>query len=127
MCNGPLAAGDYRGRCGPGPRLPFLVISPYARQNYIDHAQLEQTSIIRFIEDNWGLPPIGDQSFDTRPPAYGGLKALFDFAAPTAPKLWIDPVTGREVGSPPPPVFAPTPTAVPTVAPTAVPTATATP
>ncbi len=56
------------------------VISPYAKQNYIDHTQLEQTSIIRFIEDNWGLGRIGDQSFDARPPAYGGLLAMFDFA-----------------------------------------------
>lgn len=33
------------------PRLPFLVISPYAKRNYVDHAVNDQTSILRFIED----------------------------------------------------------------------------
>jgi phospholipase C len=52
-------------RCGYGPRLPLLVISPYAKQNYVDHTVTDQTSILRFIEDNW----LGSQritgSFDT--------------------------------------------------------------
>ena len=42
-----------QGRCGYGPRLPLLVISPYARQNYVDHSLTDQSSILRFIEDNW--------------------------------------------------------------------------
>ena len=41
------------GRCGYGPRLPLLVISPWARQNFVDHTTTDQTSIIHFIEDNW--------------------------------------------------------------------------
>jgi phospholipase C len=41
------------GRCGYGPRLPMLVISPYAKDNFVDHTLTDQTSIIRFIEDNW--------------------------------------------------------------------------
>jgi phospholipase C len=41
------------GRCGYGPRLPFLVISPYAKDNFVDHSITDQTSILRFIEDNW--------------------------------------------------------------------------
>jgi phospholipase C len=40
-------------RCGYGPRLPLLVISPYARENYVSHALTDQTSVLRFIEDNW--------------------------------------------------------------------------
>jgi phospholipase C len=42
-----------QGRCGYGPRQPFLVISPFAKQNFVDHTVTDQTSVIRFIEDNW--------------------------------------------------------------------------
>ena len=41
------------GRCGPGTRQPFLVISPYAKKNYVSHVQITQASIPQFIEDNW--------------------------------------------------------------------------
>src|SRR5262249_40400482 len=43
------------GRCGYGPRLPLQVISPYAKDNFVDHSVTDQSSILRFIEDNWGL------------------------------------------------------------------------
>lgn len=53
------------GRCGYGPRQPLLVISPYARRNFVDHSVTDQTSIIRFIEDNWlSGERIGSGSFD---------------------------------------------------------------
>jgi len=53
------------GRCGYGPRLPLLVVSPWARQNFVDHSVSDQSSIIRFIEDNWlGGQRIGGGSFD---------------------------------------------------------------
>ena len=42
-----------QGRCGDGPRLPLLVISPYAKSNYVDHTVTDQSSILRFVEDNW--------------------------------------------------------------------------
>ncbi|MEO6603597.1 MAG: alkaline phosphatase family protein [Polyangiaceae bacterium] len=41
------------GRCGYGTRLPLLVVSPFAKKNYVDHTLTDQTSILRFIEDNW--------------------------------------------------------------------------
>ena len=41
------------GRCGYGPRQPFLLISPFARHNFVDHTVTDQTSVLRFIEDNW--------------------------------------------------------------------------
>ncbi len=61
-----ISAPHAQGRCGYGPRIPMLVISPYARQNFVDHTMLDQSSIIRFIEDN-GLngQRIGNGSFDT--------------------------------------------------------------
>jgi phospholipase C len=41
---------------GLGFRVPALVISPYAEKGYIDHAQGEFSTPLRFISDNWGLP-----------------------------------------------------------------------
>jgi phospholipase C len=53
------------GRCGYGPRQPLLVISPFAKQNFVDHTVTDQTSIIRFIEDNWlAGQRLGSGSFD---------------------------------------------------------------
>ncbi|MFF8789835.1 phospholipase C [Streptomyces sp. NPDC015125] len=76
---GPAAAGGYADRCGPGTRQPLLVISPYSRVNKIDHTRTEQTSIIKFIENNWHTGRIGDASFDTRA---GSLNGMFDFRHP---------------------------------------------
>ena len=42
-----------QGRCGYGPRQPFLVISPWAKHNFVDHTITDQSSVIRFVEDNW--------------------------------------------------------------------------
>jgi phospholipase C len=74
-----------QGRCGYGPRLPLMVISPYAKQNFVDHNLSDQSSIIRFVEDNWlNGQRIGQGSFDA---IAGPLDYMFDFeAAPnTAP------------------------------------------
>jgi phospholipase C len=129
----PPGAGEFLDRCGPGPRLPLLVVSPWVDQGKVDHTELEQASIIRFIEDNWGVPRLGNQSFDARA---GGLQALFNFnlAAPRAPKLFLDPVSGAPLPGLPPsdiaaspginPPPAPAPTAVPTVSPTPGPSVT---
>ncbi len=61
-----INAPHAQGRCGYGPRIPVLVISPYARQNFVDHTMIDQSSIIRFVEDNWlNGQRIGNGSFDT--------------------------------------------------------------
>jgi len=90
--NGAKAAGGYQGRCGYGPRLPLLVISPFAKVNFVDSTVTDQTSILRFIEDNWNLGRIGDSSFDE---LAGSLLHMFDFHGPRAEKLFLDPVTGE--------------------------------
>ena len=60
-----VSAPAAQGRCGYGPRIPMLVISAYARQNFVDHTMLDQSSTIRFIEDNWlNGERIGGGSFD---------------------------------------------------------------
>ncbi len=77
-------AGGYADRCGPGPRLPLLVISPYARTNHVGHTVTTQASITRFIEDNWRLGRIGDASFDA---TAGRLDPLFHFGHSTHQKV----------------------------------------
>jgi phospholipase C len=87
---GSMAAGAYPARCGYGPRLPLLVVSPYARVNFVDHSLTDQTSILRFIEDNWNLGRIGDQSYDA---LAGSIEAMFDFSHGAQPII-LDPRTG---------------------------------
>jgi phospholipase C len=43
---------------GLGPRVPMLIISPYAKKGYIDHTTYELSSVVRFIEDSFGLEPL---------------------------------------------------------------------
>ncbi len=89
---GTAKAGAYQDRCGYGPRLPLLVISPFARVNSVDSSVTDQSSVLRFIEDNWRLGRIGNQSFD----AYAGsLDNLFNFHDHRAGKLFLDPTTGE--------------------------------
>lgn len=63
---------------GFGLRVPFLVISPYAYANasnpHVDHTQLEFSSVIHFIEDNWTLPTLGRRDVTAN-----DLMGLFDF------------------------------------------------
>ncbi len=92
LCGNP-APGAYEDRCGYGPRLPFLVLSPYSRRNFVDHSLADQSSILRFVEDNWNLGQIGDQSFDAEA---GSILNAFDFThrGNTQP-LILDPNSGE--------------------------------
>lgn len=93
---GTPAPGAYPGRCGYGARLPLLVVSPFSRQNFVDHTVTDQTSILRFIEDNWTLGRIGDQSYDEKA---GPFTQFFDFApGHAAARLILDPATGAPRG-----------------------------
>jgi phospholipase C len=85
-------AGAYLDRCGYGPRQPLLVISPFARPNIVDHSVTDQSSILRFIEDNWNLGRIGNQSFDA---LAGTLTNLFDFTGKKAHRLFLNDKTGE--------------------------------
>jgi phospholipase C len=80
------------GPCGYGPRMPFLVVSPWAKRNYIDHSVTDQSSVLRFIEDNWNLGGIGGGSTDA---VAGTLNGLFDFGGGWAGRLFLDPSTGK--------------------------------
>ncbi|MGK3208744.1 phospholipase C [Amycolatopsis sp. MEPSY49] len=97
VCTGkPTKLGGYADRCGYGPRLPLLVVSPYSKVNHVDHTQTDQTSVLKFIEDNWFAGRIGDSSFDSRA---GSLNGMFDFWWPGAKKVTLDPKTGAVVHS----------------------------
>jgi phospholipase C len=89
-CGSPAAAST-QGQCGYGPRLPLVVISPYAKQNYVDHLTTDQSSILRFIEENWNLGAIGGNSSDVKA---GRLNGMFDFNQKPAPRVILDPATG---------------------------------
>ena len=90
MCGTP-ASGAYLDRCGYGSRLPFLVISPFAKQNFVDSSVNDLTSILRLIEDNWSLGRLGDQSFDAMA---GSILNMFNFSGQPAPPLFLDPDSG---------------------------------
>ena len=80
-------------RCGYGPRLPLLTISPYAKENYVSHVLTDQTSILRFIEDNWlNGERISETSFDRMA---GSLDDMFDFATPVMRRILLDPASGQ--------------------------------
>jgi phospholipase C len=102
-CGKPGVATAIQDRCGFGVRLPFLLISPYAKRNYVDHSLNDLTSILRFIEYNWSLGTIGDpQSFDVL--ASGTILGMFDFddhrdpASAEGREVILDPTTGVPVG-----------------------------
>src|SRR5580693_4243609 len=91
------------GRCGPGTRIPFLVISPFAKQNYVSHVQITQASVVRFIEDNWLRGErLGGGSFDA---TTGSIVDMFNFDQLVLnfdeTKLVLDPTTGTVVSSAP--------------------------
>jgi len=81
-------------RCGYGPRVPYLVISPYAKVNDVDHTVIDQTSTLRFIEDNWlSGKRMSATSFDNKA---GPITGMFDFQhAQRGGALLLDPATGE--------------------------------
>jgi phospholipase C len=80
---------------GDGPRIPLVVVSPFAKKNFVDHTYQDHASILKFIERNWRLPKLSSRSRDNLPaprhdddehryqpmnqPAVGDLSTLFDF------------------------------------------------
>ena len=109
MLNGPGVCGTgtpanglsglpVNGRCGPGTRIPFLVISPYAKVNYVSHSYVSQASVVRFIEDNWLQGArLGGGSFDG---TTGSIMDMFDFSkGPRNRRLFLSTDTGTPLSS----------------------------
>ncbi|MGH9519739.1 MAG: alkaline phosphatase family protein, partial [Terriglobales bacterium] len=90
------------GRCGYGPRLPLLVVSPWARSNFVAHSVTDQTSIIRLIEDTFlGGQRLGQGSYDA---IAGSLDPLFNFKPKLPPNpapLRLDESSGEPMGGSP--------------------------
>ncbi len=101
MLAGPNSKGlPVNGRCGPGVRTPLLVISPWAKANFVDHTLTDQSSVVLFIEDNWNLGKIGGGSFDS---TANPINNMFNFGPaqpPNATPLILSPITGEPVPSP---------------------------
>jgi phospholipase C len=90
----PTANPHALGRCGYGPRLPLLVVSPWAKQNFVDHTVTDQSSIIHFVEDNWlGGQRIGQGSYDG---IASSIAPMFNFTKiRTNGTLFLNPNTGE--------------------------------
>jgi phospholipase C len=101
-----LNGKPVNGRCGPGTRIPFLVISPFAKQNFVSHTRISQASVVRFIEDNWLKGQrIGGGSVDA---SAGSIMDMLDFGDHdfdhddlAANKLFLDPTAGTVIVSVP--------------------------
>jgi phospholipase C len=80
-------------RCGVGPRQPLLVVSPFAKRNFVDGTFTDQSSVVQFIENNWlGGQRIGGGAVDG---SAGTLDNLFSFHQHVTPPLFLDPSTGE--------------------------------
>ncbi|MFZ0304000.1 MAG: alkaline phosphatase family protein [Terracidiphilus sp.] len=92
-----ITTPNAQGRCGYGPRLVFIVVSPWAKSNYVSHTIIDQSSVVRFIEDNWlSGERLGGGSFDA---IAGPITDMFDFSQPSfrQDKLFLNPSTGEPV------------------------------
>ncbi len=78
---------------GYGFRVPALLISAYARQGYIDHTQLDHTSILKFIEENWDIQPLAERDAKAN-----NFLSAFDFISPPREPVFISGT--REVTEP---------------------------
>jgi phospholipase C len=89
----PMANPHALGRCGYGPRLPLVIVSPWARQNFVDSTITDQTSVLRFIEDNWlSGQRIGNGSFDS---IANPITQMFNFTKMRSNGvLFLNPSTG---------------------------------
>jgi phospholipase C len=104
VCGTPAGGAATPPRCGYGPRLPYLVISPWSKVNYVSHKTTDQSSTIAFIEYNWELPFIdgatapapGTASYDR---IAGSILDMFDFDdKPNNQPLILDDQTGLVAG-----------------------------
>jgi phospholipase C len=92
VCNStsrtPLAG--EQDRCGYGPRIPLLVISPYAKDDYVNHSVTDQSSILAFIESNWSTGTIAGSFAQVA----GSLDPFFDFGKRSARRVLLSPTSG---------------------------------
>ena len=92
--------GAVNGRCGPGTRTPFIVVSPWAKVNFVDDTPITQASVVKFIEDNWlGGQRLGNGSFDA---TAGSIMNMFNFSGSgNNPTVFLDENLGTKLSAAP--------------------------
>jgi phospholipase C len=93
--------GNTPDRCGFGPRLPLVVISPYTRENYVSSNLTDQASVTNFIEDNWlGGQRLPNGSYDAISGSLDAPGGVLDFhTKPHFNPVILNPTTGEIVKS----------------------------
>jgi phospholipase C len=97
----PTRLGSRQDRCGYGPRLPLIVISPWTRDNYVSGNLTDQASVVNFIEQNWlRNERIPGASFDQIAASLDAKGGVLDFGTqPHFRPLILNPNTGEVVNS----------------------------
>ncbi len=67
---------------GLGPRVPLIVISPYAREQTVSHTTYEFASVLQLIENRYKLKALSRREVEAN-----SLLDMFDFSQPAAPPL----------------------------------------
>jgi phospholipase C len=90
------AGQPEQGKCGVGLRVPLLVVSPWSKSNFVDNTFTDQSSVVKFIEQNWKLPALGNGAADA---SAGSLMSMFNFSNQQGNgPLFLDPTTGEPIG-----------------------------
>ena len=63
-----------------GVRVPFFVVSPFAKKGYVSHRTYDHTSIVRFVESRFVLPALTARDANAEAPW-----DVFDFEHPPTP------------------------------------------
>jgi phospholipase C len=79
---------------GYGFRVPALLVSPYAKKGFIDSTELDFTSILKFIEENWSLEPLAERDKNAN-----NILNAFDFDRPPRDPHFISIERSIEQGS----------------------------
>jgi phospholipase C len=90
-----VAVGSANDRCGYSQRLPFVVVSPWTRQNYVSSNQINTASVVKFIEDNWLHGKSIPGSFDASSGSLDAPGGVLDFRTfPHLKPVILNPATG---------------------------------
>jgi phospholipase C len=93
-----VTVGSTNDRCGYSQRLPFVVISPYTRENYVSNNETNTASVVNFIEDNWLHGERIPNSFDATSGSLDAHGGVLDFnVKPHFTPLILNPTTGAVV------------------------------
>jgi phospholipase C len=93
-----VTVGTTNDRCGYSQRLPFVVISPYTKANYVSNNETDTASVVKFIEDNWLHGKRIPNSFDATSGSLDAPGGLLDFhGLPNFRPVILNPTTGAVV------------------------------